>query len=78
MYIYLITTGLTLNGRGPIRIFINLTKKPSAIEVKMTENRVVQGLFDPMNRAQPLKGKASSNIVNKHTIVYQNGSQGKA
>ena len=31
-----------------------------------------------MNRAQPLKGKASSNIVNKHTIVYQNGSQGKA
>ena len=38
---YLISTGLTLNGRGPIRIFINLTKKPSAIEVKMTENSAV-------------------------------------
>ena len=31
-----------------------------------------------MNPAQLLKGKASSNIVNKHTIVYQDGSQGKA
>ena len=37
-----------------------------------------QNSVTTMNRAQPLKGKASSNIVNKHTIVYQDGSQGKA
>ena len=31
-----------------------------------------------MNRAHLLKGKESSNIVDKHIIVYQDGSQGKA
>ena len=42
--VYLISMGLTLNGRGPMIFFVNLTKKNSAIEVKMTENSAVQGL----------------------------------
>ena len=41
--IYSISTGLTMNGRGPI-IFSSVSQNKSAIELKMTENSAVLGL----------------------------------